>query len=60
MFRLCVRYGGSIELRNYSNLKVAERAFANRMLDRSHPDCIQLLVGGREIARVGDMWSSAA
>ncbi len=42
--------------KGYANLKVAKRAFASKMLDRSNPDAIQLRVGGVEVASVGKLW----
>ncbi len=43
-------------MKNYGNLKVAKKAFADRMLDESYPDCIQLLIGGRTVASVGNLF----
>lgn len=56
MIRLHVVYGGTMECRTYKTMKAAQRAFANRMLDRSNPDCIIISVNGVDVVSFGRRW----
>lgn len=56
MIRLHAVYGSKMVCRTYKNLKVAKRAFASYMLDRTHPDGVMLTVDGEELVSVGTFW----